>query len=364
VIRSRILAGSVAIALSLGLIAPAAASASPFVSAAATSGSATLAPEVTATVTATPTAAASATPAAPTPPAPTAPALTALAATPTTPVFDRNDIISDANMLAAGSMSQADIQTFLNGQTGYLKNHRMADHNGYLQYPAEMIHEAAQYYGISPKVILTTLQKEESLISMASPSSTRLNWAMGCGYTDSGPLPGYIGFGRQIWLGTRTLASHRSPWQPGQKVSIDGTTVVPVDASTWSLYSYTPHFGGNKSFWNLWQTYFGDDPAAAPPAIGISASPSSVSLKSQFILFGALTGGVNGDMCIVHVKKPGSGHWAVSSYRLAYGANSTYAYWWYRYAPKLRGTYQFYVSFAGAGTRTAQTSKSIKVVVK
>ena len=85
---------------------------------------------------------------------------------------------------------------------------------------------------------------------------------MGCGYTDSGPLPGYIGFGRQIWLGTRTLASHRSPWQPGQKVSIDGTTVVPVDASTWSLYSYTPHFGGNKSFWNLWQTYFGDDPAA------------------------------------------------------------------------------------------------------
>ena len=170
-IRSRILAGSVAIALSLGLIAPAAASASPFVSAAATSGSATLAPAVTATVAATPTVVASATPAAPTPPAPTAPALTALAATPTTPVFDRNDIISDANMLAAGSMSQADIQTFLNGQTGYLKNHRMADHNGYLQYPAEMIHEAAQYYGISPKVILTTLQKEESLISMASPSS-------------------------------------------------------------------------------------------------------------------------------------------------------------------------------------------------
>ena len=295
-----------------------------------------------------------------------APAAVSSVATSTTPVFDRSNIISDANMLASASMSAADIQTFLDGQPGVLKasTFRPPDHNGVRNSAAHMIAEAAQAWGISPKVILTTLQKEESLLGNPAPSAFALKWAMGCGYTDSGPLPGYDGFGRQIWLGTRTLASHRVGWIPGAADRIDGVTIYPADASTWSLYSYTPHFGGNKSFWNLWLKYFGDDPKAAPPAIGIAASPTSVRLHAPFVLFGALTAGANGDACVVHVKKPGSAHWAVSSYRLAYGANATYAYWWYRYTPKLRGVYQFYVDFAGASGRSAQTSKAVKVTVK
>ena len=295
-----------------------------------------------------------------------APAMAASVATSTTPVFDRSNVISDANMLAASCMSAADIQTFLNGQPGVLKasTFRPPDHNGVRKSAAQMIYDAAQGWGISPKVILTTLQKEESLLGNPAPSAFALKWAMGCGYTDSGPLPGYDGFGRQIWLGTRTLASHRAGWIPGTADRIDGVTIYPADASTWSLYSYTPHFGGNLSFWNLWRKYFGDDPKAAPPAIGIAASPTTVSLHAPFVLFGALTAGVNGDMCVVHVKKPGSAHWSVSSYRLAYGGNATYAYWWYRYKPTLRGVYQFYVDFAGASGRSAQTSKSIKVTVK
>ena len=202
------------------------------------------------------------------------------------PPFDRNDIISDGNMLAASCMSVRGIQAFLNGRPGVLKNYRAPDHNGAAKSAAQMIYEAAHAWGISPKVILVTLQKEESLITMTSPSPTRLAWAMGCGYTDGGPLPGYAGFGNQIWRGTKTLAHRRSGWTAGAKLSIDGTSIAPVNASTYSLYVYTPHFGGNSSFWNLYWGYFGN-PLTVPGSLPRPAlSPGSPLRNVGFTISG------------------------------------------------------------------------------
>jgi hypothetical protein len=98
--------------------------------------------------------------------------------------------------------------------------------------------------------------------------------------------------------------------------------------------------------------------------ISISAVPASVKLPKPFVLSGLLTVPTNGLSCVVYVKKPGSARWSYSSNRLSYNAAGAASSWWYRYTPKLRGTYSFYVNFAGDGTHIAVTSRTIKVTVK
>ena len=121
-----------------------------------------------------------------------------------------------------------------------------------------MIAEASSAWGVSPKVILATLQKEQSLVSDPSPSAYALDWAMGCGKTDSVTYTQYQGFGNQIWSGARVLSNGRSFWHRGMSLAIDGAAVYPTDASTESLYRYTPHFAGATLFWKLYWRYFGD----------------------------------------------------------------------------------------------------------
>jgi hypothetical protein len=69
---------------------------------------------------------------------------------------------------------------------------------------------------------------------------------------------------------------------------------------------------------------------------------------------------VNGDGVVAEVKKPGSGRWSYSSLRLTYNGTS----WWYRYGPKLRGTYQFRARFNGGGGRKPAVSTVISVIVR
>jgi peptidoglycan hydrolase CwlO-like protein len=179
--------------------------------------------------------------------------------TPNPPLpFEPNTIISDKNYLAAGSLSAAGIQAFLESQSGDLGSYKGRDHYGVTKSAAQMIADAAAEWGVSPKVILVTLQKEQSLISRPDPSQYALDWAMGCGKMDSRTISSYQGFGNQIWGGARALARNRASWHEGISLSIDGSAVYPSNASTHSLYRYTPHFHGNTSFWKLYWQYFGN----------------------------------------------------------------------------------------------------------
>ncbi|MDO8916325.1 MAG: hypothetical protein Q7W16_09620 [Coriobacteriia bacterium] len=172
--------------------------------------------------------------------------------------FPPGTAISDANYLASGSMSAAAIQSFLNAQSGSLKSYSGPDHNGVRMTAAQMIADACVAHGVSPKVVLATLQKEQSLISRASPSQYALDWAMGCGKAESYTIASYKGFGMQIWQGARVLIKNRAGWRSGCSLPIDRTTVYPTNASTYSLYRYTPHFAGVTSFWRIYWRYFGD----------------------------------------------------------------------------------------------------------
>lgn len=172
--------------------------------------------------------------------------------------YEPNTIISDANYLAAGSMSAPAIQSFLERQGGDLDTYTGPDHLGVTKSAAQMIADAAVAWGVSPKVILVTLQKEQSLVSRPGPTQNALDWAMGCGKMDSRTIESYRGFGNQIWGGARALQRNRSSWHRGASLSIDGTAVYPSNSSTHSLYRYTPHFHGNTTFYKLYWRYFGD----------------------------------------------------------------------------------------------------------
>lgn len=198
--------------------------------------------------------------------------------------FNPEKVISDDNMRAHDSMTQSDVQAFLDAQSGSLKSLVTTDYEGKTRKPAaQIISEASKRWGISPKVLLVTLQKEQSLLTQTATAG-RLEKAMGAGCPESGGNR-YPGFGNQVWNAARlldgygegknnsTIALWKSPY------TVYGG-VKTRNVATYKLYVYTPHVGasapygdlaaqssklsGNAMFWWLYRKYFGDtfaDPA-------------------------------------------------------------------------------------------------------
>ena len=192
--------------------------------------------------------------------------LVALAAAPKVPTggsptgtFQRDTVISQTSFRAATSMSAADIQAFLETQSGALKAYSGPDHTGAQKTAAEMIAEASIAFNVSPKVILATLQKEQSLLSTKNPSASQYDGAMGAGMPDSGNNNASMqGFGNQIWWGAQKLNKNALDWHQGAYEPVDGTNVYPTNEGTFAQYRYTPHFSGVMSFWMIYWRYFGD----------------------------------------------------------------------------------------------------------
>jgi hypothetical protein len=148
---------------------------------------------------------------------------------------------------------------------------------------------------VSPKVILATLQKEQGLLGTTSPSTSALQWAMGCGCPDSGPHDSaYEGFGKQVWYGVESLHDNGQGWQAGTaKVCGDGI-VTPTNQASYSLYCYTPWIGlaggGNKLFWTLYWQYFGDPLAVdrIPPVTTVHGADQLWHKSAVTLTFTAL----------------------------------------------------------------------------
>ena len=113
-------------------------------------------------------------------------------------------------------MTATGIQEFLDRQAGPLKNKYFNDHNGVRKSAAEIIADAAKHYNVSPRVILVTLQKEQSLLSKTPRKQSGYDWAMGCGRPDSGiSVMKYKGFGNQIWGGAQKFDKWDKYWTLG-----------------------------------------------------------------------------------------------------------------------------------------------------
>lgn len=225
------------------------------------------------------------------------------------PNYNASNLIDNPTLLNNATMSVAAIQSFLSstgsGLAGYSDVEACSStiapyysHCGQTLSAAQLIYDAAQAYGINPRAILATLEKEQSLVTDPAPSASQINCAMG--YNS---CSGYVGFFTQVDNGTWVLrynyegAAQHATWlswhpaanypcrnasslyntglYPGNSVVFadpGGTaeTVTLANAATASLYCYTPYVGpfsvtgysGSYNFVYYYQLWFGSTQAS------------------------------------------------------------------------------------------------------
>jgi hypothetical protein len=233
--------------------------------------------------------------------------------------FDAGNIIDDSLFWDGSAMSEAQIQTFLNSKvpacasgSTCLKNYMETTRDiaatpmcaAYVGQPnesaARIIARVAQTCGVSPRVILVTLQKEQGLVTRTAPSAGNYRSAMGAGCPDSGLCDSaYYGFFNQVHYGAFLLKRYTQPvgtgpgtaWSSrfdlrypvGQTTAIlyhpnaaCGTQQVTIqNQATHALYVYTPYTPnaaalnagngtgdscssyGNRNFYNYFMDWFG-----------------------------------------------------------------------------------------------------------
>lgn len=182
-------------------------------------------------------------------------------------------LIPDWAFVNKNSMSLAQIQNFLASKGSALANYSWNSKSA-----ASWIYDEAQEHGINPQVILVTLQKEQSLITSASPTQTALDCAMGYGAAGGCQwmfenYPEYRGFGNQVggaaYMMRYNFDLGRGPcsyyvgqtaisciitrsWESGF------TNVYLSNKATAVLYRYTPYiYNGNYNFYTLYRNWFG-----------------------------------------------------------------------------------------------------------
>ncbi len=183
--------------------------------------------------------------------------------------FNPGYIVSDFEYFNTRALSAKGIQLFLNSQSGALKNLSFTTPNG-TKSAAQIIYDAAAANKMSAKVILTTLQKEQSLITNAGRATNYvLDRAMGYGCPDGASCSSeYFGFYNQVTKGARLLGDdptwgRSSRYKVGETYAFDYSNdgvnyqnVTIANEATGLLYQYTPHRHGNEAFYNLWTQWF------------------------------------------------------------------------------------------------------------
>lgn len=197
------------------------------------------------------------------------------------PAFSPHYVISDDEFVDYNGLSAEKIQLFLDSKPGILKT--FVDTDG--RSAAKIIYDAAQTNRISPKVLLTTIQKESSMITRTNFSSGQqyyLDWVMFYGWCDSCSTGTNKGFANQVSAAagafrryidlinergfsisgwgpglTKSLTCLDSDFDNGRELCIPGEkiNIIPANTATSALYTYTPHPGGNYAFWYHWNNF-------------------------------------------------------------------------------------------------------------
>ena len=207
-------------------------------------------------------------------------------------------IIDDHVFSASGTMGAADIQAFLNNavpncRAGYTCLKGYVDPSVGLS-AAQIIDTVAKRYNVNPRVILATLQKEQSLVTDTYPYDSQYRSAMGYGCPESQSTCNaqYYGLYNQINLGTKLLrvGTDRNcgnfgsyagwwinpKWALGQSPIVDGRATYVGTCATGSFFNYTPHrpdsawiayngtyYYGNYNFISIFNRWFGSTWGAA-----------------------------------------------------------------------------------------------------
>lgn len=223
--------------------------------------------------------------------------------------FNPELIISDAEFYNGSAMTAAQIQVFLDGKIGSCQTTQCLNviqitypgalasyaSNGGLLCNAlqagtmlfsEFLYRVQVACGISAKVVLATLQKEQSLVTSTAPNDWQLKAAMGMACPDTAACDtAFVGLATQVYSGTRQLKTYKVAVfakQPGYQyiqyspnAACGGTYLTVRNYATAALYSYTPYqpnaaalanlYGigdgcsayGNRNFWRFYNDWFG-----------------------------------------------------------------------------------------------------------
>jgi hypothetical protein len=248
--------------------------------------------------------------------------------------FDPGYIIDDSEFYSASAMSQEQIQSFLEAEEPgpcatdlCLKRLTLATTASTVAsakdgaalcepYPAAaaetaaaIIYNVQRACGISAKVILVTLQKEQSLVTSLDPTPAALQRAMGYACPDSGTCaPTTLGFQNQVYVAASQFQRYRHSMtfrQPGvrsirysPKATCGRKDVVVANYATAALYDYTPYTPdaaarsslpragdtcssfGNRNFSVLYGRWFGG-PTGDPQGVISEFAASSTSVTVQ-----------------------------------------------------------------------------------
>jgi len=165
------------------------------------------------------------------------------------------------------------VQQFLRQKKSFLADYKVED-TPYSEWLLTLCCNS----NLNPKLLLTQLQKEQSLVSKTTiPPDKILTRCLGYGMTDSGDLPQYYGFDKQHQAAVKGMASNFTKFralreQP--KILVDNGTLnlQPANAFTSMLYKYTPWTGSPDStfsvkwgihgvylFWKIWKNWWKAD---------------------------------------------------------------------------------------------------------
>ncbi|MCM3501800.1 hypothetical protein M3667_07920 [Microbacterium sp. P26] len=206
--------------------------------------------------------------------------------------FDPGTLISDDAFYDGNAMTADEIQSFLDDQVGECRNDSCLSvlrtdlpargpvvsdatgqtvcdgYDGGSLTAAEIIDRVQRACGISAKVILVTLQKEQSLVAgrvARSPSAEQLGAAMGARCPDDAACdPGIAGFAQQVAQGTTDLKTYSASdfmRQPGTHYlayspdpACGGSDVAITNEATAALYNYTPYQPNSAAIAARWGT--------------------------------------------------------------------------------------------------------------
>lgn len=235
--------------------------------------------------------------------------------------FKADRIIDDSVFFRSGDLSPAQIQSFLNSKvpvcdTNHAKTSSVNDsgppytclkdyrqntvakpYESELcnalaakssQSAAQMIYDVSQACGVSTRVLLVLLQKEQSLVTDTWPWDIQYRSATGYGCPDTAACDSqYYGFFNQIYNAARQYKYYAKTNGPNYRVgytnyiqynpnaACGGSNVTIQSQATAGLYNYTPYrpnsaalnnlYGsgdgcssyGNRNFWRLYREWFG-----------------------------------------------------------------------------------------------------------
>ncbi len=234
--------------------------------------------------------------------------------------FQPGYIISDSNFYNGNAMDAGSIQGWLNAQVptcraGYtcLKDYRESTYSragdamcaAYAgaanESSSTIIAKVGAACGISQKVLLVLLEKEQSLVTDTWPTTGQYQKATGFACPDTGPCdPQTLGFYNQVYKAAWQFKRYGNPpgtsnyfsWIPVGQVSAirysptaacGASNVLVRNTATAALYYYTPYqpnaaalanmYGtgdgcsayGNRNFWRLYTDWFGSTTSGVRP---------------------------------------------------------------------------------------------------